>query len=482
MDRRRFIRNVALATGGILVGTEFLACTTPAKKKQKVIIIGAGFAGLAAAYKLHKNKIDFVVLEARNRIGGRVFSNTIDEKEKLVVELGAEWIGLDHERVIALCEELGLETFDDTFNTRLICEGKYYETDEWSYSKEWEAKFDELIKHYKTLDPKSQEAIDMDKISWWRYLVNNGCDGKDLLYRELLDSTDFGESILHESAYAALGEYASSVKSKKNQMDRKIRGGNNQLAFAIQDKIGKDKINLQHVVEKIEQNTNEGKVTVTCRNKKVFEGTAIICTAPTIAVRKIKWEPALPDETMLALNELEYGRINKNAMLFSERFWKDESFDLMTDTPGHYFYHATKNQSSKKGVLISYTIGDKAPVIKAQTDEWRKEETDLDLAPGNFGDTKSLLEKQVDYYWGDDEFTGGAYAMYGVGQWFDVLPKLRKSHELTHFAGEHLSDEWQGFMEGAIETGEAAAAIITNPDSTTFNENPSVSEKILELA
>jgi monoamine oxidase len=173
---------------------------------------------------------------------------------------------------------------------------------------------------------------------------------------------------------------------------------------------------------------------------------------------KIKWEPGLPPEKINALNELQYARINKNPMLFSKRFWEDESFDMITDGPGHYFYHATKNQPSAKGVLISYTIGDKADVISKQSEDWKKNMVAESLHPA-FGDIKSLQEKQVNYYWGDNEYSKGAYALYGTGQWFRVMPVLKKSFMHTHFAGEHLAD-WQGFMEGAINTGEEAAAKI----------------------
>lgn len=97
-------------------------------------------------------------------------------------------------------------------------------------------------------------------------------------------------------------------------------------------------------------------------------------------------------------------------------------------------------------------------VAANQSDEWKADMIQQTLQP-HFGDVKSLLEKQANYYWGNDEFSRGAYAIYGKGQWFRLGPILRRSHIHTHFGGEHLAD-WQGFMEGAINTGEAAAAKI----------------------
>ncbi len=451
-SRRQFIKEATLATGGVLLasssfGNFFIA------KKPKVIIIGAGFAGLSAAYYLHKKKIDFVILEARNRIGGRVFSHTIDEQENLVIELGAEWVGNSHKRLQDLCGEFGLTLLNNQFDTHLIYQGKYYKNGGWDYSEGWKNKFQSIIDNYEKLT--NVEKLKLDKMDWWRFLVNNGCEGRDLELRELLDSTDFGETIRSVSAFAALAEYAES--SEKNEMDLKIEGGNSKLARRMAEEIGDDAIKLKHAVNRIVQNS-KGGVKVYCDNGQSFTGDKIICTAPTFAVKKIKWEPGLPADQVNAMNELQYARINKNPLLFSERFWKDESFDMITDQSPHYFYHATKNQKSKKGVLISYSIGEKAAVVANQDDEWKANMIQQTLQP-HFGDVKSLLEKQVNYYWGNDPLTYGSYAIYGKGQWFRVRPILNRSYIHTHFAGEHLA-EWQGFMEGAINTGEEAAGKI----------------------
>lgn len=452
--RRHFIKQGSLATGGLLLaGQAFSNIFLP--KKPHVIIIGAGFAGLSAAYHLHKKKIPFTILEARNRIGGRVFSHTMDEQEKLVVELGAEWVGNSHTRLQNLCNELGLTLENNQFDTHLIYKGRYAAANAWDYSEGWKTKFSNLIKGYKKMT--DAQKTQLDKMDWWRYLVNNGCGGMDLDLRELADSTDFGESIRHVSAFAALAEYAES--SEKNEMDLKIKGGNSRFAEALADNIGREHILTGHAVTRIDQQPNGG-VTVTCAGGKMFKGDKIICAIPTFAVNKIEWRPGFSPERLQALNELQYARICKNPLLFGKRFWGAENFDMVTDQSPHYFYHATKNQASQKGVLISYTIGDKAAVMANQSDEWRASVIAQTLQPhfgaAAGGDVKALLEKQALYYWGNDEQTQGAYAIYGPGQWFRVMPILQKSHIHTHFAGEHLAD-WQGFMEGAINTGEAAA-------------------------
>lgn len=422
---------------------------TAVATKPKVVVLGAGFSGLAAAHLLSKQGIDVTVLEACSRIGGRVFSHKIDETDNLVIELGAEWVGASHKRLIELCKELGLELKNNQFNTRLLYKGEYFAPDKWDYSRAWKSKFDKILKAYPNLS--EADKVELDKMDWWRYLVNNGIEQRDLDIRELLDSTDFGETIRKVSAYVALAEYAES--SEKNEMDYKIKGGNHQLAKALAAIIGKDKILLNHQVVSIVQS---GKtVTITCENGFKIEADQVICSLPTFAISQIRWEPMLPKDKQEAINALQYARINKNALLYNQRFWQDESFDLATDVLPHYFYHATKNQPSKKGALISYTIGDKADVIARQTAQWRSKMISDAIKPA-FGNTEPYLLKQASYYWGNDQFSKGAYAIYGTGQWFTLKPVLQRKFGNVSFAGEHIAD-WQGFMEGALNTGEEAA-------------------------
>jgi len=444
-SRRTFLKQSAVATAGLFISPAVFSAI--GAYKTKVIIIGAGFAGLAAANILRQKGVDFTILESQHRIGGRVFSHKMDNN--LVIELGGEWVGESHTRIEELCGELKLGLLNNQMDTNLIYKGNYFSKDKWKYSDQWVNKFNTLKEGFKNFSPADKELL--DKYDWWHYLVNNGCEGRDLAIRELLDSTDFGESIRHVSAFSAMSEYAES--SEKNEMDKKIIGGNGMLADRLAQKIGTENILLNHSVAKIVQENN--KVRVYCVNGKVLEADKIICTIPGFAMKKIDWQPGLPPEKIQALNELQYARINKHAMLFSKRFWKDERFDLITDQLPHYFYHATKGQPSAKGVLISYTVGDKAAVVANQSNPWNAAEIQRTLKP-HFGDISKLLEKQLNFNWGANDYSQGAYALYKPGQWFRVMPILKETFIHTHFAGEHLA-EWQGFMEGAIVTGEDAA-------------------------
>ncbi|HZH63917.1 MAG TPA: FAD-dependent oxidoreductase [Flavisolibacter sp.] len=448
-SRRSFLKGSAVMVAGTLLNAQNASAFFINKPKH-VIILGAGFAGLAAANQLVKKGIKVTVLEARNRVGGRVFSYKVPGEE-LVVELGAEWVGDSHDRIKELCREYRLELLNNQFETHLLYKGKHYGKGQWKYSDEWDRKWKSILAKYNemTLSQKKQ----LDSYDWWRYLVNHGCDGQDLDIRELLDSTDFGESIRHVSAYAALAEYAES--SEKNEMDFKIKGGNGMLAEKLAGSVGKDKILLNHLVTKVDQRGNTVKVE--CKNGATFTADKVICTLPTFSINKIQWLPLFPPEKIFALNSLQYARINKHPILFNERFWP-EDFDYATDLPAHYFYHATKNQPGSKGVLISYTVGDKAAVIANQEDSFHTSIICQALQPA-FGDVQQKILSHSNYYWGNDDFSKGAYALYKPGQWYTIMPVLKKPFMHTHFAGEHLAD-WQGFMEGAIITGEEAAKAI----------------------
>ncbi|MBX9785660.1 MAG: FAD-dependent oxidoreductase [Chitinophagaceae bacterium] len=448
--RRQFVKEGLLTSAGLLLATESFSSFT-VLQKPKVIIIGAGFSGLAAAYQLHKRGIDVLVLEARNRVGGRVFTYTMDAKEKLNVELGGEWISKAQKRILSLCDELGLLLQDNLLQAHLLYKNQYFKPYEWGVSPEWQKKIAKLKMDFADLRPEDQ--LEMDKLDWWRYLLNNGCDGRDLDIQNLVDSIDFGESIRQVSAYTALHHFTTVAERK--ELPYKIVGGNGKLAEAIADKIGREKIKLNYRVQKIEQG---GRVKITCTNGEVFEADKIICSAPTQAMKTIEWLPKLPVDKMDAINELQYSRVNKNLMLFSNRFWKDERFDMVTDSTAHFIYHGSKDQKSVKGVLISYAAGDKADVISKQNETGRMVLMQQALLPA-FGNIKPLLEKQFNYYWGDDEFSKGSYAIYRPGQWFRIRPVLQKPFINTYFAGEHIA-ELQASMEGAVVTGEEAAAMI----------------------
>jgi monoamine oxidase len=141
------------------------------------------------------------VLEARDRVGGRVISYNFPGTE-LTCELGAEWVGESHERLHALCGDFKIPLQKHQFEDRLMQNGKVSQPQAWGFSGSAKEGFAKLIAQYAKLTPLQKVAL--DKLDWWTQLEKIGFSRDDLIIRDLMDSTDFGESIRDVSAFAAL--------------------------------------------------------------------------------------------------------------------------------------------------------------------------------------------------------------------------------------------------------------------------------------
>jgi monoamine oxidase len=446
-NRREFLKVAgAAALGAPLLNLPFGLAA------HSCIVIGAGLSGLAAAYALKRAGWRVTVLEARNRTGGRVLSYRFKENPQLVCELGGEWVGASHERLQALCKEFQIELKDHRFAASLMRNGVYTPAGRWDFSEQAKRAFDKLKVSYKSYS--TREKVRMDREDWWTELERIGFTQDDLLLRDLQDSTDFGESIRHVSAFAAASEYFES--SPANEMDFKMVGGNSRLVEALEARVGAENIRRNSPVTEIRQRA--GRVTVRTATE-TFTADACICTVPARTLNEIRFDPPLPSAQRDAAEQLQYARIIKNSVLFRERFWGAEDFSLVSDVTSHYYFHSTKDQSGPEGILCSYAVGEKADVLASQDDSRRMNIVTGDLAPFN-PRAPELARAITSYAWQRDEYTRGAYALYRPGQWFGLRPILQRPHGKVLFAGEHLAD-WQGFMEGAVVTGEEAAKALT---------------------
>ncbi|CAN5212453.1 NAD(P)/FAD-dependent oxidoreductase [soil metagenome] len=449
-NRREFLKIIGAASLGAAVSSNNVFAQ---RRKKSCVVIGAGFSGLAAAFKLKNVGWNVTILEARNRIGGRVFSYSFPNNKNLVCELGAEWVGESHERLKALCKDFSIPLQKHQFDDYLLQNGVVSRPCAWGFSPQAKIAFDKIIKNYKKLTALQQRKL--DKLDWWTYLEKIGFSEDDLRLRDLMDSTDFGESIRHVSAFGALAEYAES--SPKNEMDYKMTGGNSRLTEEFVRRIGLENIKINAPVAEINQRA--GIVTVKT-DAETYKADACVCTVPTQSLLKIKFNPPLPSAQREAAEELIYARICKNSVLFENRFWKDENFSMVSDATSHYYFHSTQNQTGTEGILTSYAVGEKADVLASQSDGRRMKIITNDLT--DFNENAPKFAKGIaSYAWQRDKYTDGAYALYRPGQWFGIRPILQRPHQKILFAGEHLAD-WQGFMEGAIETGEAAALSLIN--------------------
>lgn len=447
--RREFLK----LAGAAVFGAPLLLNRTLARPVHSCIVIGAGLSGLAAAYALTRAGWQVTVLEARDRTGGRVLSYSFKESPSLVCEMGGEWVGASHERLQALCREFGIALKDHRFEASLMRDGVVKRPGQWSFSAQAEAAFEKFRKAYKGYTQR--DRLRLDRYDWWTWLEEIGFTEDDLLLRDLQDSTDFGESIRHVAAFAAASEYFES--SPANEMDFKMAGGNSRLVKELAARVGPQNIRLSMPVQSIEQRA--GRVRIKAAGEQ-FTADACICTVPARTLDQIRFDPPLPSAQASAIDQLQYARIIKNSVLFRERFWGAEDFSLVSDVTSHYYFHSTKDQAGPEGILCSYAIGEKADVLAAQDAERRTDIITRDLLPLDKR-APALARDIQSYAWQRDRYTQGAYALYRPGQWFTIRPILQRPHGKVLFAGEHLAD-WQGFMEGAVVTGEEAAKSLTS--------------------
>ncbi|HVG28310.1 MAG TPA: FAD-dependent oxidoreductase, partial [Pyrinomonadaceae bacterium] len=188
--RREFLKRAGLAAAGVPL---LFNQSVPTRRRHSCVVVGAGLSGLAAAHALRRADWDVTVLEARDRVGGRVFSYSFPESPDLVCELGGEWVGASHERMQALCREFGVALKDHRFEATLMRDGKVSRPGQWDFSPQAQAAWEKFRKQYHALTPRGQRRL--DGFDWWTWLEEIGFTPDDLLLRDLQDSTDFGESI-----------------------------------------------------------------------------------------------------------------------------------------------------------------------------------------------------------------------------------------------------------------------------------------------
>jgi monoamine oxidase len=450
ITRRRFLANAGLMAAGL----PLYAGPVKARAQHSCIVVGAGLAGLTAAYRLTAGGWQVTVLEARNRIGGRVWSYRFPQAPELVCEMGGEWIGNDHKKIRALATELNIPLEAHAYRVWLLQSGSLHAPGGWNFTAQSRAAWKKFHDDYARYSPRDKRRL--DQYDWWTWLGKIGLDGKDRRIHELIDSTDFGESIREVSAYAAADEYADTDYMNPNntdEMDWHVLGGNSKLVQAVASRLPVGTLHLNSPVVSIKQ--RGGLVTVATA-QRTFTADACIFAAPASVLPSIHFEPALSAAKALAADELEYSRIIKTQLLFDHRFWPAENFSLISDETAHMYFHTTQRQPGPRGILCSYAVGDKADVLAAQSQKERQAQLARDLSAVSADAPKALITS-VDQPWQEDPWVHGAYAIYRPGQWFTLQPALAVPHGKVLFAGEHLDVEWQGFMEGAVNTGEMAA-------------------------
>ena len=450
VTRRDFLGGAALAVCNLPLGRYAFA----ARPVHSCIVVGAGLAGLSAAYRLTQAGWNVTVLEARDRPGGRAWSYRFPEAPELVCEMGGEWIGKHQDHIMDLCTELKVPLEPHAYKLWVLQAGQLKKPGEWQFSAAAHTAWDKFVAQWKRETPV--QRAEMDQYDWWAWLRKIGFPEKDLQLREMIDSTDIGESSRVASALVEAESYVEEDylnPDETDDMDFHVVGGNTNLVNAIIARLPAGTLRLNSPVVSITERA--GMVTVATAHEK-FSADSCVFAAPSSVIPSIRFDPPLIAAQAQAAEELEYGRIIKTQILCHSRFWGAENFSLFSDETSQQYFHTTQGQPGPRGILCSYAVGDRADVLASQTDARRQEIVTRDLRAVSDEAATSVFATYAKA-WQDDPYVHGAYAVYHPGQWLRVRHDLHRAHGKVLFAGEHLSVGSQGFMDGAIETGEAAA-------------------------
>ncbi|MFN5628437.1 MAG: flavin monoamine oxidase family protein [Bacteroidota bacterium] len=472
ISRRSFVKNSAMASMTLGISSSILeSCLSSGNKntQPKVAIVGGGIAGLHAGHILGKSRINFTLFEASNRVGGRIFTVKNEFGENITTELGGEFIDSNHEDMINLVNEFGLDLYDtdDDIKKNNLIKDTYFFTERHYTENEL---IQEFSKYSKSIADDVQEVVELeneelinklDAISISEYLKSKGING--WLF-ELLTSAYTSEYGLESSEQSSLNlvymlnpDTKDGFKIFGDSDERfKIIGGNSLLTEKMYEKL-KDSVKLNTELSKITE--ENGKYKLTFKNNDSSEFDFVILAIPFSVLRKIDIQVALPDAKIKAIKELGYGTTSKIIYGVNERVWRDNKYSgylFSNEIQNGWDSSMGQNNNSGKG---SYTVFLGGNLGKEVT----KDNTTVHIQKLNqiFLSKKEIFNnKKLVFNWSSYPYSLGGYSAYKVGQWSTIAGKEKEPVNNLFFAGEHCSEDFQGYMNGGAETGRLAAEAV----------------------
>ena len=434
-------------------------------------MVGAGFAGLAAAHELRHAGYHVTIFEARNRVGGRVYS-LADVVPGKNVEGGGELIGSNHPTWLTYRRQFDLDFLDvqDGTNSPFVLGGKMLtKAQAAALSKEMDHAFDEINKDAKRVlhpfRPWAQaDLVEFDSMSLaWKIGELNVSPLCKRVVRAQLEN-DNGVVAEHQSYLAILAMVqGGGVEHYWTETEvYRCRGGNQRLAAALAQPFFADgTLHLESPVARIE--VLESHAAVTPRGGKPIWADDVVLAVPPSVWRSIQFKPGMRKY----LPELpQMGRNVKYLMALKKEFWigTKRSPDLGSDVPIGDTWHSTQGQSGPGAAMVAFS-GAKGAEICGKWDAVSRTKNYVKALklpyPGLAG---SLVEGRF-MNWPEERWTKASYCFSAPGQVTKCGPVLWKGIEnRLHFAGEHTCYAFPGYMEGALHSGAAIAKRLARRD------------------
>ena len=482
-DRRQFLGRVARAgvaalwldRGALLRTTQLpVAATGPRGAPKRVVVVGAGLAGLSAAYELTRLGHDVTVLEARSRAGGRVETLREPFADGLYAEAGGTRIPDVHDWTLKYVEHfrLALTPFrpaglPDVYHLRgrRLVARDGGEPD-WPYqltAAERRLRLSGMTREYLAatfpeLGDPTTPGWPPESLAHYDLLTTAGLLRKRGASAEAVALlTDLGLGLPDPEGVSALGTMRNRAQLSRAQRWHRIAGGNDQLPRAFAAQLSAH-VRYGAVVRELEQ--SDRGVRVTFEQGGTAEPVAadrVVCAVPLPLLGRIGVRPALSAEKQRAVREVPQAAVTKVFVQTRRRVWLEQGLSgfATTDLPIMEVWDLSAGQAGERGLLVAYVTGRRAGELGALPEEKRLAIA-VEHLDGVFPGLRAIAEGGACKVWHEDEWAGGAYAAFAPGQFNSLVRYLARPEGRIHFAGDHTSSA-TGWMQGALESGNRAA-------------------------
>jgi monoamine oxidase len=443
------------------------------EREADVVIVGAGLAGLTAAREVQRQGASAIVLEARDRVGGRTLNEPIGDGK--VVEVGGQWIGPGQDRIATLARELGVDTFPTHAKGRNLIElrgrvrryrGAIPRISPVVLADLGQARFkiDRLAKRVPLDAPwTAPDAEPLDSQTFWSWMRRNVyTSGGRALIELSIQAVWAAEpkdlSLLHVLFYThSAGGFDPLLETDGGAQQDRFVGGSQRVSIRLAETLEGDRpVILDAPVRSIEHEPR--RVTVRADGVTVTGRKAIVALPPTLTSR-IAYDPPLPGHRDQLTQRMPQGSVIKCMAIYDEPFWRADGLTGQATSdvgPAKIVFDNSPHDGSP-GVLLGFLEGERARVLGRATVEERREAVTAGFAR-LFGPKAKRPSAYVERSWAEEEWTRGCYGCYmPPGGWTGFGDALRAPIGPIHWAGAETATVWNGYMDGAVRSGERAA-------------------------